>query len=162
MNLHPYDGVERRFRHTDTEHEAGLAIVARLLGLPTLPPSHVILYDLSFYSGGIGVLDKLAITLRADQSIWASVSAALAARTPEQALHDPEWADDLAWLLFDDEQPAELGELAARFINQERRAFQTECHPASQILLAEGSGVNWWLALWGDDATLNYLSYDQG
>jgi hypothetical protein len=140
IDLHPYDRLERRFRHTDTEQAAGLAIVARLLRLPRLPSSQAALYDLSFYSGGIGVLDKLAITLQADRSIWASVSAALAAITLEQALRDPESADDLAWLLSDDEQPAEIRELAARFINQERHAFQTECDATSRILLPRAAG----------------------
>jgi hypothetical protein len=68
MNLHPYDGVERRYRHTDAERDTGLAIVARLLRLPHISSSQVVGYDLSFYSGGIGVLDKLAITLQADRS----------------------------------------------------------------------------------------------
>jgi hypothetical protein len=93
MDLHPYDGVERRFRHTDAEREMGLAIVAQLLRLPRIPSNHVLLYDLSFYSGGIGALDNLAITLQPDQATWASIAEALRAKTPEQASQDARWAD---------------------------------------------------------------------
>jgi hypothetical protein len=162
MVLHPYDGVDRRFRHTDAERETGLAIVAQLLRLPQLSPSHAVRYDLSFYSGGMGILDNLAITLQADRLIWASVAEALHAKTPEQASQDADWAGELIWLFNGEEESVQLRESAAQFINRERGAFQSECHAADCILLADGSGVNWWLTLWGDDMTLNYRSYDQG
>ena len=162
MVLHPYDGVERRYRHTDAEPETGLAIVARLLGLPNISSSQVVGYDLSFYSGGIGVLDKLAITLQVDRSTWASIAEALRAKAPEQALQDADWADELVWLLTDEEEPIQIRESAVQFINRERCEFQAECRATNHILFADGSGVNWWLALWGDDMTLNYCSYDQG
>lgn len=162
MDLHPYDGVERRFRHTDADHDTGLSVVARVLHLPEPPPRDGVFYDLSFYSGGIGVLDRLAITLPADRATWESVIAAIRAKPPEEASRDAGWADELLWLFAGEEKPAPLREAAARFINGERREFQSECLPASRILLADGSGVNYWEALWGDDATLNYLRYDQG
>jgi hypothetical protein len=122
----------------------------------------VIHYDLSFYSGGIGVLDNLAIAIHADRSTWASVAEALRAKTPEQASDDADWAGELVWLFTGAEEPVPIRELAVEFINRERYEFQTACRATDRILLADGSGVNWWLALWGDDATLNYRSYDQG
>lgn len=162
MDLHPYDGVERRFRHTDADREAGLRVVAGVLRLPGPPPPDGVFYDLSLYSGGIGVLDRLAITLPAGPETWASVAAAVGGRSPEDASRDAGWADDLLWLLTGGEEPLPLRAAAVRFINRERREFQSECLPASRILFADGSGVNYWEALWGDNATLNYLRYDQG
>lgn len=162
MDLHPYDGVERRFHHADADRDTGLDVVARVLHLPRPPPRERVFYDLSFYSGGIGVLDRLAITLPADPATWASVAAAIGAKSPEEASRDAGWADELLWLFASGEKPVPLREAAVRFINGERREFQSECLPASRILFADGSGVNWWVALWGDDTALNYLGYDQG
>ena len=51
---------------------------------------------------------------------------------------------------------------AVDFINGERYAFQAECLPTSRIFFADESDVNYWVALWGDDARLNYLGYEQG
>jgi len=162
MDLHPYDGVERRFHHADADRAAGLSVVARVLHLPAPPPPDGVFYDLSFYSGGIGVLDNLAITLPADPATWASVAAAIGAKSPEEANRDADCAAELAWLLTGEEMPAAPREAAVRFIERERGEFQSECLTTSRILFADGSGVNYWEALWGDDVTLNYLRYDQG
>ncbi len=160
--MHPYDGVERRFRHTDADRNTRLDLIAQLLHLPKPPAGDDVLYDLSFYSGGIGVLDNLAITLAADPAIWASVTTVLAARTPEEAVTDPGWADDFVWLLTGEEAQVSAREAAVQFINSERRDFQSACDATSRILFVDASDVNSWVALWGDDATLNYRSYDQG
>ena len=163
MSLHPYDGKERCFRHTDAETKAGLAIVVQLLGLPKATSIAGALYDLSFYSGGMGIIDQLAITVQADQSIWTCVTPKHQAKTLEQASQDANWIDELVWLFTDDEDTLiPLRELAVQFINRERREFQAECHPQQRILFADGSGANWWVALWGDETMLHYLSYDQG
>jgi hypothetical protein len=162
MDLHPYDGVERRFHHTDADLATGLSVVARVLHLPGPPPREGVFYDLSFYSGGIGVLDNRAITLPADSATWATVTAATGAKPLEEASRDAGWADELLGLFASEEKPVPLREAAVRFINGERREFQSECLPTGRILFAEGSGVNYWEALWGDGATLNYLRYDQG
>jgi hypothetical protein len=162
MDLHPYDGVERRFRHTDAVRDTGLGVVVQLLHLPQHASSEGVLYDLSFYSGGIGILDNLAITLPADRTIWAGVVAALRAKTPEDASDDPGWADELVWLLTSEEELVSLREAAVQFINTKRHAFQTECLSTNDILFADGSGVNYWIALWGDETRLNYCGYDQG
>lgn len=161
MDLHPYDGVERCFRHTDAECIEGVALVAHLLHLSASDVNDGALYDLSFYSGGIGIIDRLAITLPATATTWAQVAAALDTRTPEEASLDDAWADELAWLFTGEEEPVSL-RAAAQFINNQRREFQRECHATSRIYFGDGSGVNWWLALWGDATTINYLSYDQG
>jgi hypothetical protein len=162
MGLHPYDGAERRFQHTDEDRAQGLAIVAQMLHLPHPPPPEFVLYDMAFYSGGIGIVDTLAITLPADQKLWDRIVAALGAKTPEDAASDPEWADDIVWLLIDEEEPIALRDAAVQFINHKRRAFQSPCHATHQIFFTSGSNVNAWTALWGDDTQINYCGYDQG
>ena len=163
MELHPYDGVERRFRHTDQDGSAGLGVVAQLLHLSKPPAADQVLYDLSFYSGGIGVIDHLGIKLiAADSDIWSEVTSALAAKTPEQALTDAAWAHDFRWLLTGEKALVCGREAAVNFINSERHEFQSICLSTGRIYFVEGSDVNYWVAIWGDDTTLNYLGYDQG
>lgn len=161
MDLHPYDNVERRFRHTDAARDEGRSVVARVLRVPEQPAGEL-LYDLSFFSGGIGVLDHLAITLPADPALWLRVASAQRGRTPEEAAADSSWAGALVWLLTGDEVEVPIRPAAVRFINQRRRDFQPECDPSSRILFGYESDVNDWSALWGDDTRLNYLGYSQG
>lgn len=161
MDLHPYDNVERRYRHTDEARDEGRAVVARLLNLPE-PPAGEVLFDLSFFSGGIGVLDHLAITLPADPVVWSSVVGSLRGRTPEEASADEPRAGELIWLLTGDEEDVPIRAAAVGFINQQRREFQDECGPTSRILFGYGSNVNDWVVLWGDGTRLNYLGYSQG
>ena len=161
MDLHPYDGVQRRFRHTDQDCEIGRSVVAHVLRIPA-PPVGELLYDLSFYSGGIGVLDHLAIGVPADPTLWSSVTSSKRGRTPEEASADSSWAMDLIWLLTGEEDQVLVRPAAVQFINKHRREFQAECVPSSRILFGHESDVNDWSALWGDDTRLNYLGYSQG
>ena len=110
MPPHDYDNVERRYRHTDEAREAGLQAVALLLRLETPPPPEGLCYDLSFFSGGIGVLDRLAISLPADEALWAHVAEVLRARTPEEAARDEAWAEDFVWLLTGAKSPPPRGQ----------------------------------------------------
>lgn len=161
VDLHPYDNVERRFRHNDATRDEGRAVAARVLGLPELLADEV-LFDLSFFSGGIGVLDRLAITLPATPALWSSVASFLRGRTPEEAAADGSWARELVWLLTDEEEEVPIRPAAIQFINQQRREFQGECLPSSRVLFRHESDVNGWEVLWGDDTRMNYLSYSQG
>lgn len=162
IKLHPYDGLERRFRHTDKDRRAGLEIIAQLLLLPIDSLGEGTLYDLSFYSGGIGTLDRLAITLPASSRLWVKVVAALGLQTPEEAMNDSDWFEDFIWLLAGDESIASLSDAAVAFVNRERLEFQAPCSPSDLIYFAPHSTVNSWLALWGDEAMLHYRCYEQG
>lgn len=145
--LHPYDNVERRFRHTDQAGDEGRAVVGQVWCLQQ-PPAGELLYDLSFFSGGIGVHDHLAITLPFDPALWSSVVSSLYGRTPEEAAADGSWAGNLIWLLTGEEEEVPIRPAAVRFINQHRREFQAECVPSSRILFELPSDVNDWVALW--------------
>lgn len=162
MDLHPYDNTERRYRHTDQDQSDGLKAVALLLHLQKPPAKEALLYDLSFYSGGIGVLDTLAITLPTDSDLWASICEALMVATPEEAAADAAWGEDFLWLVAGEEKQVAPREAAVRFINEERKGFQDECNGESCILFSQWSDVNDWTALWGNDEKLNYAGYSQG
>jgi hypothetical protein len=161
MDLHPYDNVERRFRHTDATRDEGRQVVAQMLSLAE-PPAGELLFDMSFFSGGIGVLDRLAIAVPADRALWSSVVKSLNGRTPEEASAEESWLGDLIWLLTGAHDTIPIRPAAVRFINRERREFQPECVPTSRVLFGYDSNVNDWVVLWGDDTQLNYLGYSQG
>ena len=151
MELHPYDGVERRFRHTDADPTAGRVAAARVLRLPGLPAGEVC-YDLSFYSGGDGVYDRLAVTLPADPALWSRVAGALDGRTPEdEATANADWPGALAWLvagvdLGDGDAEVPIRPAAVEFINAERRDWQAACAASDRILFGHLSDVNSWTA----------------
>src|SRR4051812_7560468 len=84
MDLHPYDGKERRYRHTDSDMAPGIRIVMGLLPLPAPPSASGLMYDLSVYSGGIGILDRLAITLPRNDTSAPIVLARLQCKSPEE------------------------------------------------------------------------------
>ncbi len=167
MDLHPYDGVNRRFLHTDIDRTAGFDVIARILRLPISLLKNDILYDLSFYSGGVGIIDRLAISLPADVTLWASIIDKLGAKTIEAANQNSDWASDLAWLVSDGEDDEEEEneliivdrEAAIKFVNGERYKFQTSCKTIDRIYFTEESNVNSWCALWGEDRNIKALHY---
>lgn len=161
MGLHPYDGADRRFRHTDSTPGYGPEALALVLRLSRVPEGEM-LYDLSFYSGGIGIFDNLAVSLAATPEMWAEAIAGLEAQTLEEAAGDPDWTAELSWLLGGAEEPIPLRPAAVEFIAEHRRDFQPMCRPGDRVLLQHASNVNHWGILWGDDARLNFLGYDQG
>ena len=161
-DLHPYDGIDQHYQHTDSNPARGLAIVAYKLGLAKTPSPEGLLYDLSIYSGGIGVHDQLAITIPANSDLWAEIIAFLNAREPEDIAKDPYWAEDFLWLLHADAPPSPIREAAMKFVNSARRSFQDECTSSSRVLFHTNSDVNDWIVIWGTDTLLNYLAYSQG
>lgn len=164
MSVHPYDNKERRFRHSDPDRAEGLAWVASLLHLPRPLGPEGVLYDLSFFSGGIGIIDQLAITLPIDAAGETSILEALDARTLEDAVADPAWGEELLWLLSEGDEPAppDFRGAAARFIDRHRKTFQPASPSAENIHFVAASGVNSWTVLWRNGELLSYRSFDQG
>jgi hypothetical protein len=161
VNLHSYDGIERRYRHTDAAQEKGRSVAAQILNLPE-PITSDLLFDLSLYSGGTGVLDRLAISLPADPALWSQITESLQLRTLEDAAADEGRLENLLWLFTGKEDAIPLGLAAVQFINQERRHFQPSCTSSSRILIGDQSDVNDWVVVWGDEQWLNYLAFSQG
>lgn len=160
-DLHPYDGKTRRFAHDDAEAGEGPSLVARLLGLDAPPAGDGLRYELSFYSGGIGVLDHLAIAVPADAARVARVVRHLGGRSPEEAIKIPAWAESFRWLVGADDAPT-IRDAAVRFLDEQRSAFQPACEVGHEIWFAEDSGVNTWSAAWLAGDVLCFLAYDQG
>jgi len=161
VNLHPYDGQTRRFRDGDGEG-LGRILVERLLRIPASSAIEGLRYDLSFYSGGLGILDHLAITVPIAHVELPAVLARARAETPERIVADASWCEYFLWLIDDEEQPSPLRDAAARFVNEHRADFQRECRADSAIWFESQSGVNSWVALWDSDGQLGYLAFDQG
>jgi hypothetical protein len=160
MDLHPYDGKERRYRNSDVDRAGGLKIVAKLLRLASPPAPNSLRYDLSFYSGGIGVLDVLGITYACSLAEFERVAVGLNAQDVAAAVADPAWAEDLLWLIdADGLSPADA---ATKFVLEEKFDFQAVCTPSSPIRFVVGSGVNDWTVLWFESLHLNYRGYSQG
>jgi hypothetical protein len=160
MDLHPYDGKERRYRDSDANPADALPIVAKLLGLAAISRMGPLRYDLSFFSGGIGVHDVLGITYPCTLAEFEQIAEGLAAKDVAAAAVDPGWSEDFLWLIkADGLTPADA---AARFLSDERLDFQGPCTSTSPIRFVVWSDVNDWTALWFDSSQLNYRGYSQG
>ena len=135
MNLHPYDNKERVFRYDDASRDQGLVLVAKLLKLSVAPRGA--LFDLRFFSGGIGIFDNLAIAFAADAAEAARIAEAcgfVAADTVDDVV-------DIA---------------------STRHGFQPDYAPGDPIWVEPDSDVNHWVVLWHSGGMLAYLGYDQG
>ena len=147
--VRPYDGRTYHYRDDDGAPE-GLAIVCRVLGLASAPDD--VRYDIELYSGGIGVIDRLAISFPATPARVGAIVMKLSG-----GLRDDE---ELRWLLDVEEGP--IGPAAIAFVNENRRDFQAPCTDATELWFAPESGVNHWEVVWVVDGVLSYLAYDQG
>ena len=139
MDLHPYDGVTRRFRHDDDLPIAPLELINRILG--ATPPPGSLLYDLSFFSGGTGILDRLHITAEMDAA--------------------PLVADWVRWC----DANEEIRELTDGDVRQFVAAHKAEFQPpldSDEVWFAPESGVNSWELVYLEGGRLHYLAFDQG
>jgi hypothetical protein len=159
MNLHPYDGQERRFRDADGD-PAALVIVAQLLGAPAAPEGGRLRYDLSFYSGGTGVLDVLGLSFDTSPSDFERIARSLRAKSVGEAAAEPTWAEDFLWLIGAEERDPALA--AVEFVNDHTLSVLEPCVDAASLFFVEHSDVNDWTALWYGSARLNYRGFSQG
>jgi hypothetical protein len=135
MNLHPYDDKERVFRYDDASRAEGLELVARFLKLSVAPRGA--LFDLRFFSGGIGIFDNLAIAIAADATQAARI------------------ADACGFVAADDVDHVVD-------ISQCRHGFQPDYADGDPLWLDPSSDVNQWGVMWHSGGMLAYLAYDQG
>ncbi len=162
-DLHPYDGVERRFSHCDENALQGREVVAQVLGLPTAVELDGIRYDLSFYSGGTGVFDRLAIAMPVRSGLLDLVLKSLNAADIETVAREAWVREELLWLLTREEDPTQsVPQAAIKFINDQRRAFQQSCDESSAVYSTQSSNVNYWTILWASEGELNLIGCSQG
>lgn len=148
MDLHPYDGVERRFTHDDPSAE-GLAIVERVLGVPLPRPLPSLHYDLSFYSGGVGIIDRLRVSIALDSATSIVRACDLYPLTEETAA---------VW--FVDETEAFTPAHLAAFVEENRAPFQPP--PGTSAWFDPASDVNAWTLVYYAEGAVHYLAYAQG
>lgn len=159
---HPYDNQARRYRHDGPHRARGLQLVAKVLRLADGALVESAKFDLSFYSGGIGVVDRLAIHLQATAEVVEQVVRNLEGVAPEVLALDPAYAEDFLWLVSDDGNNSSPRSDSVRFVNEERKEFQPLCDDHSRVFFADWSTVNDWVVLWTAAGSLNYLGYGQG
>lgn len=164
-DLHPYDGRTRRFRHTDADPQLrarGLTLIAGLLRLPAPPPALRLRYDLSFYSGGDGIFDRLRIAL----ACAPDEADAIVARRGFLAPDGPWTAGDresLEWLVCDEDHPERtFAAAAAAFVAAERAEFQPPPDDAFRVWFAPGSDVNGWALIYAVAGELGYMAHAHG
>jgi hypothetical protein len=164
VDLHPYDGKTRRFRHDDPEASRrvhGSALVARLLGLPGPRGPEGVRYDLSFLSDGAGVYDRLYIALRCAPTEVDATVARLGLATPEAIMADEIWRADFEHLVLD-EDPRPLRDAAVAFVERERADFQARPGASARIWFCRGDTVNGWSVVYEEGGELCFIGFDQG
>lgn len=159
-DMHPYDGVDHRYNSSDADREKATRIIKNVLGFN--PEPNGLDYSLNFYSGGIGVDDRLAIRCKFTPSDWSLVIGKLNLKPPKEVLSNPEWGEDFAWLVSDDETPSDINGDSCNFVNAKKKAFQDTISLEHTLLFTDESNVNTWCVVWVVNGNLNYLSFDQG
>ena len=150
----------RNYKHSDPDSIKSYERVKKILGFS--PNLNGLSFDLSYYSGGIGVLDKLAISCEINSEQWDTARKKLTLHSPEEALLMDSWAEEFVWLIDAEGEEGNINQFASEFINDNKREFQHSCSPSSEIYFSYQSGVNNWTAVWCSTLTLNYLYFDQG
>jgi hypothetical protein len=144
--MRPYDNREYRYRFDDDTRAEGLVRVAKLLRLPIAP--RAARFDLRLFSGGIGIVDQLAIAIPATRDEAVRIAATCGFVAPDPT--DDEWLN----LLADDEVPV--------FVAHHRSAFQPDFAAGDALWVEPDSGVNHWNMMWHAGDELAFLGYDQG
>ncbi|MFM2476823.1 hypothetical protein [Celerinatantimonas sp. MCCC 1A17872] len=158
--MHNYDGIEYRYQSSNLDSKLSLERLEKILGFQPLTES--LDFDLSSYSGGVGVDDKYAIACNVTSEQIGQFQQLNMIYSPIDAIAKQEWRDDFIWLLTGGEAYSDLLTSAAAFINQEKSAFQDICSTDGMIYFGYGSDVNHWSTIWGRSGRFNYLYNSQG
>lgn len=155
-----YDGVDYKYTNNDADKEKSLSVIANLIGFN--PPSDQLSYSLSFYAGGTGVDDRLAIRCQFTQGDWPAVVQRLRLRPPQEAIGNAGWEEEFRWLIGAEGKDGALDEHCYRFINSEKHSFQDVVDDKWEVFFSNESDVNSWCVVWRANGCMNYLSFDQG
>jgi hypothetical protein len=161
-NLHPYDGVTRRFRDDDTDPARvarGRGLVESLLRLPELPAG--LRYDFSFLSDGCGVFDRLfaAFPCAMDE---AEAIARRAGFIASDGAWDASDRESLEWLVSLEDHPGGMAAAVAAFVAEQRTEFQRAPAADMRVWFTSNSDVNGWALLYAVDGELAYIAYEHG
>lgn len=156
--MRPYDGIDYRYTNSDADKESAIGIIQNILGF--VPETDGLDYSLNFFSGGIGVDDRLAIRCKFCPSDWPLVVGKLNLKHPSEALANPDWGEDFAWLVSNGEALSDAD--FCSFVNANKREFQDSLPLENTPFFTDESNVNTWCVVWIVENRLNYLSFDQG
>ena len=158
--MRAYDNKDYRYKTSDADSETALSYIKQILGFQ--PDVNTLEYDLNFFAGGIGVFDRLAFSCGIQRQQWPELIKKLDLVKPSDALGILDWREEFLWLVKTEEATAPIDAFSAQFINSEKRDFQALCISNGQIFFRMHSDVNSWTAVWEQNGTINYLSFDQG
>ncbi|VXC07653.1 conserved hypothetical protein [Pseudomonas sp. 8BK] len=158
--MRSYDGVNYQYISDDAEKEKVIGIIANLIGFR--PKTDRLAYSLSFYAGGIGVDDRLAVSCLLDNSNWPAMVQRLRLKRVSEISDNPIWEEEFRWLVGAEETEGSLEEHSYRFINTEKHDFQYAADQQCEIFLSNESDVNSWCVVWRVNGHVNYLSFEQG
>jgi hypothetical protein len=160
IDMHPYDGIDYRYTSSDADKEKAISVIQNILGFA--PETNGLDYSLNFYSGGIGVDDRLAIRCKFTSSDWPLIINKLNLKQLSEVLANPDWGEDFAWLVSGNESPSDIGADCCNFISTNKKMFQDSVTLENTFLFTDESNVNTWCVVWVVEDNLNYLSFDQG
>ena len=158
--MREYDGVEVRYCRPDADLAKSLQVVENLLDFA--PDPLLLDFDLSFWAGGAGVLDKLAISCNITPEQWQTLKQKLDLYSPEEMVARDDCREDFIWLVADDEECCDILATSAQFINDNKAAFQETCLESHAIYFSYMSDVNGWTAVWEQGGRINYAYFCQG
>lgn len=158
--MREYDGIEVRYRRPAADLAKSLQLIENLLGFA--PEPQQLDFDLSFWAGGAGVYDKLAISCNATPEQWQILKQKCDLYFPEEMVVRDDCREDFIWLVADDEVCHDILAASAQFINDNKAPFQDECNTLQTIYFGYMSDVNCWTAVWGQGRRINYAYFCQG
>lgn len=158
--MRKYDGKEYRYKSSDFLKGKGVKILSNYLQFQ--PSKKGLFYDISLYAGGTGVYDTISAKFMVEPGGWEKVRKYFVLQTPEQAANHPEWAEDFDWLVGREEKSEPPFSAASMFIKSQKKSFQSAVGEDTMIYFIEWSDVNSWSVFWGNEESINFLSFDQG
>jgi len=158
--MREYDNVDYRYSSQDGGKEKAIDFISAFLGFT--PEFSTLVFDLNFFSGGIGVHDRLAFSCNATIGQLEKAVEKRHLIVPAAIEANLECGEDFEWLVNSAGVRRPIEESCLDFLNAEKREFQDPCTAKCQMHFAQFSNVNTWTAVWGEEGRLNCLHYDQG
>jgi hypothetical protein len=170
--LHDYQGIRHRFKDDDFDPsllERGQAIIREILKLPSLMDVSPIKYDLSFYSGGTGIIDNVFIKLSCNSTKASEIISSLKLVDVANENLDLESHDYLIWSTIEEESEESVdictlirNNKISQLVNDEKADFQDIASIEHFICIGENTGPNYGTIAYYLNGSLNYISYDYG
>lgn len=171
--LHDYQGIRHRFKDDDLDPrllERGQAIFIEILKLPNLIDVSLIRYDLSFYSGGMGIIDNIFIKLSCNSSKAFEIISSLKLVDVANDNIDLELREYLISRTIDEEESEDSVDICtlinnnkiSQLVNEEKAEFQDIASSDSFICFSEDFSPNYGTIIYYLNGSLNYISYDYG